>query len=135
MSIFAIHAIRSNGITAASRTAHRGTILFILLLTIALPAVLLAACGGGGSDGGDGRAVSGIEATASGNNITVSWTNPEQDNITGFNINWVVNSNVANASDGGIEEFNPPRANVAVYDPTHFWTFFVFAKTGLARVV
>ncbi len=48
MSIFAIHAIRSNGIVAAGRTAHRGS---ILLLTIGLSAVLLAACGGGGGGG------------------------------------------------------------------------------------
>ncbi len=49
MSIFAIHAIRSNGIVAAGQTAHRGS---NLLLTIGLSAVLLAACGGGSGGGG-----------------------------------------------------------------------------------
>ena len=57
----------------------------------------------------DPRAVSGIETAVAGNNITVSWTNPDQENITGFNITWV---NVRDASDSGTEEFNPPEANV-----------------------
>ncbi len=45
MSLFAIHALSSNGIAAAGRTIGRG---ILLLLTVALSAVLLTACGGGG---------------------------------------------------------------------------------------
>ena len=52
MSLFAIHAIRSNGMAAAGRTIRRG---ILLLLTVALSAVLLTACGGDGGGNGNGN--------------------------------------------------------------------------------
>ncbi len=59
--------------------------------------LVLAGCGGGGS-GGDSsggtdngqnpRAVSNIQTLVGEDHIFVGWTNPDQMNITGFNITW-----------------------------------------------
>ncbi len=77
-----------------------GRLVCTLLLTGTF-GLLLAGCDGGsdggGSGGGDPRAVSNIEAEAGEEHILVSWTNPDQENITGFNITWFFN--VANRSE------------------------------------
>ena len=75
--------------------------------------LVLAGCGGtdsGGGNGGDGRgnpnprAVSDVQTTVSGNTITVSWDNPNRENIIGFNMTWF---NVDDkASDGGTKELD-----------------------------
>ena len=97
---------------------------FYAVLLASILALILAGCGGDSSssdpsprmDPDDnntrvvGLEVTDIRATVSGNNITVSWTNPAQENITGFTIKWV---NVANDVDGDTKEFNPPDANVS----------------------
>ncbi len=45
------------------------------------------------------RSVFGIQTTASENTITVRWTNPDQDDITGLSINWTA---IEDASDNGV---------------------------------
>ena len=45
------------------------------------------------------RAVSAIQAIPGEDHILVSWTNPDQANIIGFNITWF---NVADVSDKGM---------------------------------
>ncbi len=81
---------------------------------------LVSVQGTAGMDPGDGGdpnfpAVSNVQVMVSGNNITVSWTNPSQDGqeaIIGFNINWINVDDNADANDRGMEPFNPPMANV-----------------------
>ena len=65
----------------------------------------------------DDRAVADIQTAVSGNNITVSWINPDQEGqdeitgfITGFNVTWF---NVDNESDGDTAELNATLADVA----------------------
>ena len=101
----------SNAFRRANWPAH-----FYAVLLTGILALALAGCGGGGGGGGvtptpvENLPVSDIQTAVSGNNITVSWTNPAQENITGFTIDWV---NVANDVDGDTKEFNPPDANVS----------------------
>ncbi len=98
-------------------------------------ALLLAGCAGGGGGGGtppvtippDPAAVSKVRTTVSGNNITVRWTNPDQANITGFNITWI---NVGDDADGGEIALNASQTNVAAgADNTHKITNLDYAAT------
>ena len=69
-------------------------------------------------DGGNGgtsnpRAVADIQTAVNGNNMTVRWTNPDQegqDEITGFNVTWF---NVGNTSDSNAEELNSTLADTS----------------------
>ena len=118
-----------NGSLRMNRLARlvRWTRLMCVVLSACIFGLLLAGCGGGGdgspAPGGPGpgggpapsasRAVSDIQTTVSGNNITVSWTNPGRENmrnITGFHITW---RDVANASDGDTKELDSTDANTA----------------------
>ena len=83
--------------------------------------MVVAAGGNGGGDGNGGgpavsRAVSDIQTMVSGNNITVSWTNPNrdgQDDIAGFNINWVNVGDDADTTDRGERVLDASLANVS----------------------
>ena len=74
------------------------------------------------------QSVFGVQTTVNRNNITVSWTNPAQEGISGFNIIWF---NVVNVNDGSTEEFNPPAANAAAgaKDNTYTITGLTYAAT------
>ena len=79
-----------------ARRMHLPTRLYGMLLAGML-ALILAGCDGGGNGGGGGgnndnrttldpRAVSNVTTIVGEEYITVSWTNPDQANIIGFNI-------------------------------------------------
>ncbi len=117
--------------TQRQSRSHIHTVLLTGMLGFAL---LLAGCGGGGGGGGNGvddRAVSNVQTIVTGNNITVRWTNPEQENITGFTINWVNVGDDANASDSGERALNASLANVAAgaSDNTYQITNLDYAAT------
>ncbi len=73
-----------------ARLGRFGSLGCTLLLTGMFGLVLAGCAGGGGGGsgggGGDGRAVSNIQTMVGEENILVSWTNPNRENITGFNI-------------------------------------------------
>ena len=92
----------------------------------------------------DPRAATDIQTAVSGNNMTVRWTNPNRDNITGFNITWV---NVDDDADGSTEELDSNTANVSAgasdnthkitnltYDATYEITITVLYKNGTSVV-
>ena len=99
-----------------ARRMHIPTRLYGVLLAGMLGfALLLAGCDGGGNGGGgddnndnrttlDPRAVSNVTTIVGEEYITVSWTNPDQANIMGFNI---TRRNVAN---GETESEMGPKA-------------------------
>ena len=123
-----------NGSLRMNRLARlvRWTRLMCVVLSACIFGLLLAGCGGDGGGGGGGptpgspdpgggggpapsasRAVSDIQTTVSGNNITVSWTNPGRENmrnITGFHITW---RDVANASEGDTKELDSTDADTS----------------------
>ncbi len=93
------------------------------LVCAVLPAcifgLLLAGCGGGGGGNGGGApapaaspSVSDIEFAAGGTNtsLIVSWTNPDQPSITGFNVTW---QNIAVPADKGVRELTAADVNVS----------------------
>ena len=69
--------------------------------------------GGGEPPSLDPRGVSDIQTTVSGNTITVSWTNPNQESISGFNINWV-NAADTETTDRGEMALDSDDATVSV---------------------
>ena len=95
----------------------------------------------------DDRAVAAIQTAVSGNNITVRWTNPAQENINGFingfNVTWF---NVDNESDGDTAELNATLADVApgarvsynitglLYNTTYAITIAVLYANGTSVV-
>ncbi len=85
------------------------------ILYLIVPAMLLAACegGGGGSGAGGGPApVSAVEFVA-GNTDTsliVAWKNPNQQDISGFNIIW---ENTQVPSNNGTEKLTAADVNVS----------------------
>ena len=96
-----------------------------------------------GGGGGTLPAVANIKVVASGNNITVSWNNPNRDNITGFNIAWVNVDNNAEPTDRGETELNSDKADVTAgardntflipdltYDATYEITVAVLYRNG-----
>ena len=89
---------------------------YLKLLWMLVPAMLLAACAGGSSNSGSGGGSAGlgvtaINITAGETGLTVDWTNPNQQGITGFNMTW---ENAGNASDKGTEELTDADAGVSV---------------------
>ena len=107
---------------------------YLKLLWMLVLAVLLAACGsssgsssdpspggggpggggpGGGGPGGGGSAgfgVTVINITAGETGLTVNWTNPNQQGITGFNIAWV---NTADLRDFGAKDLTADDVNIS----------------------
>ncbi len=139
-------------LTAASNTCLRMKMpsrsVCAVLLTGML-ALVLAGCAGSGGGGGDDRTISNpgaatnIKAAASGNNITVSWTNPNLENITGFNIAWINVDDDAEATDRGEMALDSDAANTAAgasdntflipdltYDATYNITVAVLYRNG-----
>ena len=99
------------------RSSRLARLVCTLLLTGTF-GLVLAGCGDGGSGGGDRtitdpRAAANIETTVSGNNITVSWTNPNLENITGFKIEWVNVGDDAELTDRGEMELDADESNVS----------------------
>ena len=114
-------SLRMNRLARLVRLAR----LMCAVLPACIFGLLLAGCGGGGGGptpgspdpgGGGGpapsasRAVSDITTAVAGNNITVSWTNPGRENITGFNISWI---NVDDDAAGDTKELNATDADTA----------------------
>ncbi len=98
-----------------SRPSRLSRLICTVLLT-GLFGLVLAGCAGGGGGSGGGNSissnisvVSNIQTLVGEDHILVGWTNPAEENITGFNIVWF---NVANVSDGDMAELNATGADV-----------------------
>ena len=78
--------------------------------------------------------VSNLTVISTGNNITVSWTNPARDDITGFTIDWV---NVGNDTDDGTEGLDSDEATYTIrglsYAATYTITITVLYENGRSR--
>ena len=132
-------AVLNHALRRTQRQSRSYIFIYTVLLT-GMFALVLAGCGGGsGGGGGNGggpasRAVSDIQTMVSGNNITVSWTNPNrdgQDEITGFNINWVNVGDDADTTDRGERALDASLANVSAgaSDNTHTITDLTYNTT------
>ncbi len=86
---------------------------------------------GGGNPVPDPLAVSGIRTIVSGNNIIVSWTNPNRESISGFNINWINVGDDADTTARGEMELTDSLANVVAgaSDNTYKITNLNYAAT------
>ncbi len=92
----------------------RWTRLMCAVLPACIFGLLLAGCGGGGAPApAVSLSVSDIEFAAGGTNtsLIVSWTNPDQPSITGFNVTW---QNIAVPADKGVRELTAADVGVNV---------------------